>query len=74
MEDLGVDGRPDLGRVPAGRALLGFDGRAQGPGFVVGDAVTDAVAGELEAGDDSEGGDAGLGRPVVGLADVALSD
>ena len=38
-----------------------------------GDGVDgDAVAGQLHGGDDREGGDAGLGRAVVGLADVAV--
>ena len=32
----------------------------------------DAVAGQLEGGDDGEGRDAGLGRAVVGLAGVAV--
>src|SRR5581483_6226585 len=32
----------------------------------------DAVAAQLARGDDGEGGYAGLGRPVVGLPDVAV--
>ena len=75
------DGR-DVGRVEAGRtprACCSADCRAHAE--VLGHAGQrgrrdgvhrDAVALELHGGDDGEGGDAGLGRAVVGLAHVAV--
>ena len=69
------DGRRDPLRVPDRGLLRGQLAQAlrharqrRGRDGVDGDAV----AAQLARGDDGEGGDAGLGRAVVGLADVAV--
>ena len=62
-----VLGLPRLDQLTR-RQVLGHAGQGAGGHGV----DRDAVAAEFLGGDDGEGGDAGLGRPVVGLTGIAV--